>query len=80
VFLPRPEAIADRMQKAYTARPQPSMWAEHRARALTGAADYAIDRVIASHWLPLLEEVTNDITIPRSRGVLRIIRREEVFS
>ena len=54
--------------------------AEKRAQALAGAAPYQIDTVIADHWLPLLAEIEQDISIPRSRGVLRIIRREEVFS
>ncbi len=80
VYIPHPAAIADRMGKIHTARTQPHMWAEQQRRALQGAALYQIDRVIADHWLPLLAEVQSDISVPRSRGVLRIIRRDEVFN
>jgi glycosyltransferase involved in cell wall biosynthesis len=74
VFMPNPAAIADRLERAYQARAS----ATHRTQALAGAAPYQIDRVIAEHWLPLLDEIQCDISIPRSRGVLRIIRPEEV--
>jgi hypothetical protein len=47
---------------------------------LAGATPYQIDTVIRDHWLPLLAEIAQDISVPRSRGVLRIIRREEVFA
>ena len=80
VFIPHPAAIADRIGKAHTAMRQPSMSAEKCTQALAGAAPYQIDTVIRDHWLPLLREVQADISTPRSRGVLRIIRREEVFS
>jgi glycosyltransferase involved in cell wall biosynthesis len=80
VFIAQPPAIADRMQQAHTAMRQTYMAAEKRKQALAGAEPYQIDTVIADHWLPLLAEIEQDISIPRSRGVLRIIRREEVFS
>lgn len=78
--MPNVGAIRDRLEKAQIAHTQPYMSAEHRSRALSGAAPYAIERVIADHWLPLLEEVTRDVRDVHSRGVLRIIRREEVFA
>jgi glycosyltransferase involved in cell wall biosynthesis len=83
VYIPQPAAIANRMGDAYdrlvTAQlPRAAKyWAE---KATHGAAPYAIDTVIRDHWLPLLAELERDIRAPRSRGVLRIVRREEVFS
>ena len=77
VFIPHPAAIADRMERAYAR--VPAHPGDYRACATKGAAPYQIDAVIRDHWLPLLEEVREDISVPRSRGVLRIIRREEVF-
>lgn len=73
VFIARPEAIADRMEGAWKNKGDIS------ARALAGAAPYAIEKVIAEHWVPLLAEIEQDIRVPKSRGVLRIIRREEVW-
>ena len=77
VFIPQPTAIADRLEKAYgmlrTEAPA------YRALALAGAVPYQIETVVRDHWLPLLAELEKDIRTPRSPGVLRIIRREEVF-
>jgi len=83
VFIPNPAAIADRMGRAYTALYPPCGvdWRDvMRDQAIAGATPYQIDTVIRDHWLPLLAELERDIRNPRSRGVLRIIRREEVFS
>lgn len=79
VFIPRPEAITRAMEGAWYAK------ASHERETMgtfarDGAAPYAIDHVIKAFWLPLLAEIESDITTPRSRGVLRIIRREEVFA
>lgn len=50
-----------------------------RERAIAGAVPHALPRVIEEHWKPLLEEVENDIRGEKSRGVLRIVRKEEVL-
>jgi glycosyltransferase involved in cell wall biosynthesis len=75
VYIPQPGAIARCMEDAYQYRHE----TQRSEMALAGAAPYQIDTVIRDHWLPLLEEITRDIRAPRSRGVLRIIRKEEVF-
>ncbi len=80
VFIPKPAAIADRMEQAWEGLNNPGIAVIHHHQAVAGAQPYQIDTVIRDHWLPLLAEVTEDIRTPRSRGVLRIIRREEVFS
>jgi glycosyltransferase involved in cell wall biosynthesis len=80
VYMPQPLAIADRMGQAYQDVMSKGQSAYYSDLALTGAAPYAIDTVIRDHWLPLLAEVEKDIRTPRSRGVLRIIKREEVFA
>jgi len=81
VFIAKPEAIADRMGEAWTVWQKGSTISMRQLAVLatSGAAPYAIDRVIEEHWLPLLSEISTDILTPRSRGVLRIIRKEEVF-
>lgn len=81
VFIPQPAAIADRLEHAHTA-----LWNDHAVAgywhdvAIKGATPYQIDTVIRDHWLPILAELERDIRTPHSRGVLRIIRKEEVFS
>jgi glycosyltransferase involved in cell wall biosynthesis len=76
VFIPHPEAIARKLEDAYQYRNE----TQRSEMALVGAQPYRIDTVIRDHWLPLLDELTRSIRSPRSRGVLRIIRKEEVFS
>ena len=76
VFIPKPHAIADRMQNAYGLH----VPGQRYVSAIDGATPYQIDTVIRDHWLPLLAELEKDIRNPKSRGVLRIIRREEVFN
>lgn len=78
VFIPQPAAIANCLKGAYNHLPQ--LGATFRGQAIDGARPYQIDTVIRDHWLPLLAELERDIRAPRSRGVLRIIRKEEVFS
>lgn len=80
VYIANPVAIADKLEHAHTA-----LWNDHAVRgywcevAIKGAKPYQIDTVIHDHWLPILAELERDIREPKSRGVLRIIRREEIF-
>ena len=76
VFIPQPAAIAALMEDAYRYRHE----MQRNEMALAGTAPYQIDTVVRDHWLPLLAELEKDIKTPKSRGVLRIIRREEAFS
>lgn len=76
VFIPQPLAIADRLTQAHDAESCDGL----HDRAIKGAAPYQIATVMRDHWLPLLAEIERDIRSTRSRGVLRIIRREEVFA
>ncbi len=76
VYIANPVAIADRLEKSYQYRHEP----QRSEMAIIGAAPYQIDTVIRDHWLPILAELERDIREPKSRGVLRIIRREEVFN
>lgn len=81
VFIPQPAAIADRLQQAYD-KLSADTWIRNQMKdaAFAGTKPYEIETVIRDHWLPLLAELERDIRTPRSRGVLRIIRKEEVFS
>lgn len=78
VFVPKPEAIAGAMLEAYMAMtPGETV---RRERALSGAAQYQIDRVITEYWQPALADLEQQIADePRGRGVLRIVRPEEVL-
>ncbi len=76
VFIPQPQAIAALMEDAYRYRHE----TQRGEMALAGSAPYQIDTVIRDHWLPILAELEHDIREPKSRGVLRIIRREEVWN
>lgn len=81
VFLPQPGAIAKRLEEAYqelTGYYYKDAAEVLHGAALAGAKPYQIDTVISQYWLPLLDELTTQIRAPRSRGVLRIIRPEEV--
>ncbi len=86
VFIANPAAIADKMSEAYHTLMSDGLHFSHgkraafHANALAGTAPYQIDTVVKDHWLPLLAELERDIREPKSRGVLRIIRREEVWS
>jgi glycosyltransferase involved in cell wall biosynthesis len=79
VFLPDVGAIQEALQTAYAASTSATCIADYQADAITGIAPYAIDRVIAEHWQPALAELERDIRETASRGVLRIIRKEEVW-
>lgn len=74
-FIPEPRAIAAAMNNAYLSQ---SHFGELGKIAVAGAAEYAIDRVVAEHWKPAMEEIERSLHVP-SRGVLRIVRREEVL-
>jgi glycosyltransferase involved in cell wall biosynthesis len=81
VFIPDPQAIAKAMEEAHQAFCGIVVTAPidlARERAISGAVPYALPRVIEEHWRPLLEEVERDIRGEVSRGVLRIVRPEEV--
>ncbi len=76
VYIANPVAIADRMQRAYGL----NVPGQKYVSAIEGAKPYQIDTVIRDHWLPILAELERDIREPKSRGVLRIIHKNEVFS
>lgn len=78
VFVPQPEAIAAAMEEAYEEAQTRVVLDATKHDAVEGAAPHALGRVIAEHWKPLLEEVERDIRAETSRGVLRIVRPEEV--
>ncbi|HEX6293363.1 MAG TPA: glycosyltransferase [Herpetosiphonaceae bacterium] len=77
-YIPQPAAIADRLEQAYVALQYERD--EITAAAYEGAYDYQIDRVVATYWQPLLAELEQQIARERSRGVLRIVRPEEVLA
>ncbi len=77
VRLPHPESIAERLEEAYQG--VKNAGGALREQALRGAASYEIDTVIQTHWRPIFDELAHDIAHPHSRGVLRIIRPEEVL-
>jgi len=80
VFLPEPAAIAQAMEYAYRALQRDRVRDWLRKKALAGAAPYQIDRVIQEYWVPLLTALEHQIATEASRGVLRIVRREEVLA
>ena len=75
VFLPDAGAVAAALENAYAARGDQA----RRDAALAGAAPYQIERVVTDHWAPALAELEQDIRAMHSRGVLRIVRPEEVY-
>lgn len=50
-----------------------------REQAIAGAAPFRLDNVIQSYWKPALEAIERQIAREGERGVLRIIRPEEVL-
>jgi glycosyltransferase involved in cell wall biosynthesis len=82
VFLPQPSAIAAAMEGAYKTKGKTGRGRRAgllRRLALAGAAEYRLDHVIDRYWRPALEELEAQIgREARGRGVLRIIRPEEV--
>jgi glycosyltransferase involved in cell wall biosynthesis len=82
VFLPDVQDIASALEGAYChvhCTHEDGQWDDLATAAVSGIAPYAIDRVIAEHWVPALAELERDIRETASRGVLRIIRKEEVW-
>src|SRR5262245_61390198 len=75
VYLPDPDAVANRMLKAYHAKNREQL----HDRALAGAAEYQIDMVVERDWTPLLAALEAQITAEAHRGVLRIVKPEEVL-
>jgi hypothetical protein len=53
-----------------------------REQAIQDAAPYQIDRVVAEHWRPMLEQLERRIARERSvpRGVVRIVTPREVLA
>lgn len=79
-FTPEPEAIAETMELAYRARGTSYMDEVCRS-AIAGAAQYELNHVMQTYWKPALEELEQQIAAERyGRGVLRIIRPEEVLT
>jgi hypothetical protein len=82
IRIPHPEALQSGWRKRTT------NYAPNCAAITLGAetlspvamltAPYQIDHVIQQHWKPIFDELAQEIAQPRSRGVLRIIRPEEV--
>lgn len=75
VFIPMPSGIAQCMEGAYYAGDE---MGDIRTAALAGAQAYQVDTVIEQYWLPILDALTTQIMREHTRGVLRIVRPEEV--
>jgi glycosyltransferase involved in cell wall biosynthesis len=78
IRIPHPESIAERMEEAYSCHQRSADWSDVCARSYALSVPYQIDHVIQQHWKPIFDELAQEIAQPRSRGVLRIIRPEEV--
>lgn len=52
-FLPRPAAIADKLEAAYQMRGNP----DYRKRAVAGGQLYDADRIVERNWLPFLKKM-----------------------
>lgn len=69
-YSPRPEAIAERMEKAFQMKGNP----DYRKRAKAGAAQYDADRVFEGKWIPALSrahEKTQAEKPDANMGILR---------
>lgn len=78
-FIPKPEAIAAAMEAAYTTLRDSVYLDGIRARGVAGAEEHKLEHVVQTYWKPALEELERQIERDKAgRGVLRIIRREEV--
>lgn len=82
VYIPHPGAIAACLRDAAATLADPARRAALSAQALDGARDYQIDRVIETHWRPLLADLERRIAdeTRKSRGVLRIVHPREVLA
>ena len=56
-YLPRPAAIAERLEAAYQMRGN----MDYRTRAVDGAKAYDADRVTEKYWLPFLKDIEKKI-------------------
>lgn len=80
VFIPDPQAIAEAMDAAYL-NTSGAAGERIRNQALAGAAQYELNHVIQTYWKPALEELERQIEAEKyGRGVLRIIRPEEILA
>lgn len=73
IFLPQPDAIALAFDTIYQRLGRHSERVSLRARALSGSAPYAIDRVKDTHWAPLIASIVKRLETEHSRGVVRIV-------
>lgn len=81
VYIPHPEAIARALIKAHADLADPVKAAPIQRKALRGAGAHEVSRVVADHWRPTLQALADQITrdSAKPRGVLRIVRPEEVL-
>jgi glycosyltransferase involved in cell wall biosynthesis len=80
MYIPFPGAIAHAVEEAHAALSDPEQRADLAALAVAGAAAHRIEKVAAEHWRPVLETMARRIEAERlPRGVLRIVRPEEVM-
>jgi glycosyltransferase involved in cell wall biosynthesis len=80
IYIPFPESVAEAVIDAHAAVRDSAERAERQAAAIAGAAPFAIDRVVAEHWRPLLAYLVRRIVAERvPHGVVRVVRPEEVL-
>lgn len=80
IYIPFPGAIAHYVEEAHAALSDPTQAADLAALAVAGAAQHRIERVAETYWRPVLEAMARRIEAERlPRGVLRIVRAEEVL-
>lgn len=78
-FIPQPEAVARALDQAYSYLAHETERDVVKHEAIARAAEYTLDTVIQTHWKPALEELERQIAEDSAgRGVLRVVRREEV--
>jgi glycosyltransferase involved in cell wall biosynthesis len=81
IFIPYPDSIAKFVEEAHATLQDEGAAAFMRQAAIQGAEEHRIERVAETHWRPLLEGMARRIERERTpRGVLRIVRPEEVLA
>lgn len=75
VYIPHPEAVAQALDYAYH-----DIGGAAASDALKGAQAFAVDRVVSVYWLPALAELERQMSRDHARGVLRIVRPQEVLA
>jgi uncharacterized protein YqcC (DUF446 family) len=77
--VPMPGAVAACMEGAYSCLKNDD-WIRNKMRdeAYAGARPFQVDTVIERYWLPVLDALRAQIEREHRRGVLRIVRSEEV--